>query len=250
VELSSSLGQVLTHRPFLAYGAAYLGGMLATASPCILASIPLVIGFVGGYAGGNKKQAFLYSLTFVLGLALVMSALGALAALLGTMFGMTGPAWYFILAAVLLVMGLHLAGLIDLKLATSQSLLPRRTGLLGALVMGMLFGTVLSPCASPVPRLSSRWPRRSSEWSTAARSCSPTPWARAPSSSWPAPAPGSSRASWPPGAPASAWACKGAPAACCSWRVSTWPTGGCRSGSCRPGTPKAEIVGNLSQFGL
>ena len=37
-----------------------------------------------------------------------------------------------------------------LKLQTSQKLLPKRTGLLGALVLGMLFGTVLSPCASPV----------------------------------------------------------------------------------------------------
>jgi cytochrome c biogenesis protein CcdA len=50
-EWSQALGQVLETRPFLAYGAAYLGGVVATASPCILASIPLVIGFVGGYAG-------------------------------------------------------------------------------------------------------------------------------------------------------------------------------------------------------
>ena len=62
---SETLGQVMQTRPVLAYGASYLGGVIATASPCILASIPLVIGFVGGYAGGNKKQAFLYSLTFV-----------------------------------------------------------------------------------------------------------------------------------------------------------------------------------------
>jgi len=150
MDLSAALGQVLTNRPVLAYGASYLGGMLATASPCILASIPLVIGFVGGYAGGSKRQAFLYSVTFVLGLAVVMSALGAAAALMGTMFGMSGPAWYFILAAVLIIMGLHLAGVIDLKLATSQKWLPQRTGLLGALLLGMLFGTVLSPCASPV----------------------------------------------------------------------------------------------------
>ncbi len=81
--LSETLGQVLQTRPILAYGASYLGGVIATASPCILASIPLVIGFVGGYAGGNKKQAFLYSLTFVVGLAMVMSALGAMAALYG-----------------------------------------------------------------------------------------------------------------------------------------------------------------------
>lgn len=150
MELSTALGEVLQHRPLLAYGAAYLGGMIATASPCILASIPLVIGFVGGYAGGLQKRAFLYSLTFVVGLALVMSALGAAAALMGSMFGLSGPVWYFLLAAVLMVMGLHLAGVINLKLQTSQDLLPQRTGLVGALLLGMLFGTVLSPCASPV----------------------------------------------------------------------------------------------------
>ena len=82
---SETLGQVMQTRPILAYGASYLGGVIATASPCILASIPLVIGFVGGYAGGNKKQAFFYSLTFVLGLAMVMSILGAMAALMGTL---------------------------------------------------------------------------------------------------------------------------------------------------------------------
>ena len=82
---SESLGQVMQTRPILAYGASYLGGVVATASPCILASIPLVIGFVGGYAEGRKKQAFLYSVTFVVGLALVMSILGAMAALMGTL---------------------------------------------------------------------------------------------------------------------------------------------------------------------
>ncbi len=45
---SETLGQVMQTRPLLAYGASYMGGVVATASPCILASIPLVIGFVGG----------------------------------------------------------------------------------------------------------------------------------------------------------------------------------------------------------
>ncbi len=113
---SEALGQVMQTRPLLAYGASYLGGVVATASPCILASIPLVIGFVGGYAGGSKKQAFIYSLTFVVGLAVVMSALGAMAALMGTMFGQMGAFWYLVVAAVLMVMGLQLAGVIHLKL--------------------------------------------------------------------------------------------------------------------------------------
>ena len=148
---SESLGQVMQTRPVLAYGASYLGGVVATASPCILASIPLVIGFVGGYAGGNKKQAFLYSLTFVVGLAVVMSILGAMAALMGTMFGDVGTYWYFVVGVILIVMGLQLAGVINLKLGGNvQRFLPQRTGLIGALILGALFGLVLSPCASPV----------------------------------------------------------------------------------------------------
>ena len=148
---TETLGQVMQTRPLLGYGAAYVGGVVATASPCILASIPLVIGFVGGYAGGNKKQAFFYSLTFVVGLAIVMSVLGAAAALMGTMFGEVGVYWYFIVAVILMVMGLQLSGLIHLRLGgASQKFLPQRTGLVGALILGMLFGLVLSPCASPV----------------------------------------------------------------------------------------------------
>ena len=148
---SETLGQVMQTRPILAYGASYLGGVIATASPCILASIPLVIGFVGGYAEGRKKQAFLYSLTFVVGLALVMSILGAMAALMGTMFGQVGTYWYFVVAVILMVMGLQLSGMIHLKLGgASQKFLPQRTGLIGALILGALFGLVLSPCASPV----------------------------------------------------------------------------------------------------
>jgi cytochrome c-type biogenesis protein len=148
---SETLGQVMQTRPILGYGAAYLGGVVATASPCILATIPLVIGFVGGYAGGNRKQAFVYSLTFVLGLALVMSILGAVAALAGTLFGDVGVYWYFIVAVILMVMGLQLSGLIKLKLGgNAQRFLPKRTGLIGALLLGGLFGLVLSPCASPV----------------------------------------------------------------------------------------------------
>ena len=145
---SETLGQVMQTRPVLAYGAAYLGGVVATASPCILASIPLVIGFVGGYAGGNKKQAFFYSLTFVVGLAIVMSILGAVASLMGTMFGDVGTYWYFVVAVILMAMGLQLSGVINLNLGgNTQRFLPQRTGLIGALILGGLFGL----CSPPAP---------------------------------------------------------------------------------------------------
>jgi cytochrome c-type biogenesis protein len=147
--LSETLGQVMQSRPILAYGASYLGGVIATASPCILASIPLVIGYVGGYAGDNRRQAFLYSLTFVVGLALVMSALGAMAALMGTMFGDVGTYWYFIVAVILMVMGLQLAGLIKLKMGgNTQKFLPKQTGLIGGLDFGDALRVGAFPCAS------------------------------------------------------------------------------------------------------
>jgi hypothetical protein len=56
-----------------------------------------------------------------------------------------------VVAVILMVMGLQLSGLINLKLGgASQKFLPQRTGLIGALILGALFGLVLSPCASPV----------------------------------------------------------------------------------------------------
>ena len=80
-----------------------------------------------------------------------MSILGAVAALMGTMFGEVGTYWRFVVAVILMVMGLQLSGMINLKLGgNAQRFLPKRTGLIGALILGALFGLVLSPCASPV----------------------------------------------------------------------------------------------------
>ena len=150
MDWSEALGQVILNRPILGYGAAFLGGVIATAGPCSLASIPLIIGFVGGYSEGSKKQAFLYSVIFVVGLAIGMAALGAAAALMGTMFGQIGVQWQIVVAAILMALGLQLSGIIHLKLGgLSQKFLPKRIGLVGSLILGLLYGIVLSPCATP-----------------------------------------------------------------------------------------------------
>ena len=67
------------------------------------------------------------------------------------MFGDVGAYWYFVVAVILMVMGLQETGIIKLNLGgNTQRFLPQRTGLIGALILGGLFGLVLSPCASPV----------------------------------------------------------------------------------------------------
>jgi cytochrome c biogenesis protein CcdA len=144
------LSQSFSENPFLAYLGVFLGGVLSSSSPCVLATIPLVIGYVGGYSEGDRRKAFLYSLTFILGLSLTFTILGAIASLVGGLFGVISRAWYFIVGGIAVIIGLHLTGLFDWNLPVPMHLQPKQKGILGAFLLGIFFGIVSSPCATPV----------------------------------------------------------------------------------------------------
>lgn len=145
-----NIEQLINLYPLLAFGAVFLAGVLSSASPCVLATIPLVVGFVGGYGDGNRQKAFRYSLAFILGLSLTFTAFGAAAGLLGTMFGTLGGPWYLIAGAVALVMGGQLTGLYEIRLPVKHDYRPKRGGIVGSFLLGLFFGVVSSPCATPV----------------------------------------------------------------------------------------------------
>jgi len=144
------LSQSLSENPFLAYFGVFLGGILSSSSPCVLATIPLVIGYVGGYSEGNRRRAVLYSLTFIFGLSLTFTALGAIASIVGGLFGVISRAWYFIVGGIAVIIGLHLVGLFNWSLPIPVHLQPKQRGILGAFLLGIFFGIVSSPCATPV----------------------------------------------------------------------------------------------------
>src|SRR3990172_6513362 len=148
--LINHLSQSLTENPLLAYLGVFLGGIFSSSSPCVLATIPLVIGYVGGYSEGNRRKALLYSLVFILGLSLTFTILGAIASLIGGLFGMISRTWYFIIGGVAIAIGLHLIGIYSLNIPTPVNLQPKRRGIVGAFLLGALFGIVSSPCATPV----------------------------------------------------------------------------------------------------
>ena len=148
--LLNHLSHSLSENPFLAYLGVFLGGVLSSSSPCVLATIPLVIGYVGGYSEGNRRKALLYSLVFILGLSLTFTVLGAIASLIGGLFGMISRTWYFIIGGVAIAIGLHLIGIYSLNIPTPVNLQPKRRGIIGAFLLGALFGIVSSPCATPV----------------------------------------------------------------------------------------------------
>jgi len=148
--LLDNIEQIVAAYPLLAFGAVFLAGVLSSASPCVLATIPLVVGFVGGYSDGDRAKAFRYSLTFILGLSLTFTAFGAAAGLLGTMFGTLGGPWHLIAGVIALVMGGQLLGLYEIRLPVRRDYKPRQGGIVGAFLLGLFFGVVSSPCATPV----------------------------------------------------------------------------------------------------
>jgi len=134
----------------LAFIAVFIGGLISAASPCVLAAIPLIIGYVGGYSEGNKKKAALYSLVFVIGLALAFTIMGAAAAAVGRFLGFMGKWLYIGLAVIAVLMGLQLLGVVSLALPFQKSRAVGTKGLLGAFLLGLLTGVASSPCATPV----------------------------------------------------------------------------------------------------
>ena len=144
-----NIEQIVALYPVLAFAAVFLAGVLSSASPCVLATIPLVVGFVGGYAEGDRWKAFRYSLAFIIGLSLTFTAFGAVAGLLGTMFGTVGGWWYIAAGIVALVMGGQMMGLYEIRLPIKREFRPKQEGIIGSFLLGLFFGIVSSPCATP-----------------------------------------------------------------------------------------------------
>ncbi len=147
--LLNHLSQSLSGNPALAYLGVFIGGIISSSSPCVLATIPLVIGYVGGYSGGDRRKAVLYSVTFVLGLSITFTILGAIASFIGGLFGVTGRTWYFVVGGIAIAIGLQLIGLYEWNIPVPGHLQPKQKGILGAFILGLIFGIVSSPCATP-----------------------------------------------------------------------------------------------------
>ncbi len=148
--LFSNIQHIIQNQHGLAFIAVFIGGIISAASPCVLAAIPLIIGYVGGYSGGDKKRAALFSLIFVLGLSITFTILGVAASVMGQLLGFMGRWLYIGLAIIAVLMGLQLMGIISIPLPFQSTRDLRTKGLLGAFLLGLLTGTVSSPCATPV----------------------------------------------------------------------------------------------------
>ena len=133
----------------IALTASLLWGMLSILlSPCHLASIPLIIAFIGEQGKMSTKRAFWLATSFSLGILTTIAAIGLITGLLGRMLGDIGSYGNYIVAIIFFVIGLHLLEIIPLPfLGKFNQPAFRKKGLLAAFGLGLVFGIALGPCS-------------------------------------------------------------------------------------------------------
>lgn len=126
----------------------FLWGMVSVLfSPCHLASIPLIIGYVGGQNQlVEGRKATLYAVFFTVGLFITIAVIGVVCSLLGRMLGDVGPYWTIAIGLLLIWVALNMLGVANFSLP--GGLLARLTikGLSGAFVLGLAYGVLSGSC--------------------------------------------------------------------------------------------------------
>ena len=152
--LANSLEQSLATLSPVAVLLAVAGGMLTGFNPCTYPTIPVLIGLLG--ADGEPRtrwRPLALAATFVAGLGLTYALLGAALSTVGRSLGLSQTVWQYAVATVCLVFGLGWAGVLQLNFRTimpAESYRPKAGSFVGALALGLLFGLVASPCATPI----------------------------------------------------------------------------------------------------
>lgn len=146
-KLFISLTDAMSGAPTVALVAALTWGVLSIVlSPCHLASIPLIVGFLQGGARVTPARAVGLSTLFALGILGSIALVGAVTAAAGRMLGDLGPWGNYAVAAVFFVFGLHLLGVLALPDGWKPAAAQPRRGAWGALIFGLVFGVALGPC--------------------------------------------------------------------------------------------------------
>jgi cytochrome c-type biogenesis protein len=146
-QLFTKLSHAVGGAPLVALSAAVAWGILSIVlSPCHLASIPLIVGFISEQGEVTAKRAFWTSTLFAVGILITIAAIGAITAAAGRMMGDVGRWGNYFVAVIFFVVGLHLVGVIPIPWSGPGRVGMKRKGFLAAFILGLVFGIALGPC--------------------------------------------------------------------------------------------------------
>lgn len=147
-ELSLSITAWMQGSFGLAVLACFLWGLASVLlCPCHVASIPLIIGYVGGQgAGVGGRRAAFYAGLFSLGLVASISAIGVACAALGRALGEISHFWGVPIGLIIIVLGLSLSGALSLPSPAARLGGKAFGGAPGAIALGLLFGILSGAC--------------------------------------------------------------------------------------------------------
>jgi cytochrome c-type biogenesis protein len=126
----------------------FLWGMISVLfSPCHLASIPLIVAYVGGQEQILKpRQASLYSILFTMGLFTTIALIGIICAFLGRMLGDLGNYWQILVGMILIWVALGMLGVEKCSMSGSLLYKLNLRGMPGAFVLGLAYGVLSGSC--------------------------------------------------------------------------------------------------------
>jgi cytochrome c-type biogenesis protein len=146
-QLFTNLSHAVEGAPLIALTASFVWGILSIIlSPCHLASIPLIVGFISGQGEVTTRRAFWTATLFSVGILITIAVIGVITAAAGRMMGDVGRYGNYFVALIFFVVGLHLVGVIPLNFSGAGPVGMKRKGLLAAFVLGLVFGIALGPC--------------------------------------------------------------------------------------------------------
>ncbi len=138
----------------LTYIIVFFFGVVVCFTPCVYPIMPVIIGYIGATDLRTKQEGFFRSLSYVLGLALVYSTLGAIAAFSGIFFGVIQSNFWvnLIVANIFILLGLFMLDVFQMPQISffKKMTLQNRVGFGGAFLMGAVSGLVVGPCTTPL----------------------------------------------------------------------------------------------------
>jgi len=146
-KLFTTLTHAVEGTAAIALAAAFVWGILSILlSPCHLASIPLIVGFIGQHGKMSTKRAFITSTLFAIGILITIGIIGVVTAALGRIMGNIGRYGNFFVAVIFFIVGLHLLDVIPMPFSGLGKVGIKRKGVLAAFILGLVFGIALGPC--------------------------------------------------------------------------------------------------------